>query len=215
MLKVKYIPVILVTGMLIGLLLLGARYLFASINIVDSVPLMPGAKGRISFFPKSEVETLELAPAKIDVYATDIFMFSNDKFSQPGNADYTVPVERYTSRTDIATFALEEIMRGPTTEETERGLRPTFGDEYFMSLSGKSNCGIKNFTLSLDTENYFARVNFCKDISFTQDWSMMLLVDEIRKTLIQFEKIHKVQILNKEGNCINGAKVTTPEDCVY
>ncbi len=215
MLKVKHIPVILVAGMLIGLLVLGAQYLFKSINIVDSMPLLPGVQGRVSFFPKSEVETLELAPAKIDVYSTDIYMFSNDKFSQPGNADYTVPVGRQTVRTDVATFALEEVIRGPTTEETEQGLRSTFGEEYFMSLSGKSNCGIKNFTLSLDADNYFARVNFCKDITFAQDWSKMLLTEQIRKTLIQFEKIQKVQILNKEGNCLDGTKVTTPEDCVY
>lgn len=215
MLKVKYIPVILVTGMLIGLLLLGAQYLLKSIDIVDNVPLLPGVKGRVSFFPKSEVETLELAPAKIDVYSTDIYLFSNDKFSQPGKADYTVPVERHTSRTDVATFALEEIMRGPTTAETEQGLRSTFGEEYFMSLSGKSNCGIKNFTLSLDADNYFARVNFCKNIVFTQDWSISLLTEQIRKTLIQFEKIQKVKILNKDGNCVDGTKATTPEDCVY
>jgi hypothetical protein len=215
MLKVKYIPVILVTGMLIGLLVLGAQYLFKSINIVDSMPLLPGAQGRVSFFAKSEVESLELAPAKINVYSTDVYMFSNDKFSQPGNANYTVPVERQTRRTDIATFALEEIMRGPTAEETEQGLRSTFGDEYFITLSGKSQCGIRNFTITLDPDNYFARVNFCKDINFTQDWSMMLLQDQIRKTLIQFEKIQKVQILNKDGNCLDGTKITTPEDCVH
>lgn len=215
MLKVKYIPVILVTGMLIGLLLLGARYLFASINIVDSVPLMPGSTGRISFFPKSEAETLSLTPAKIDIYSTDVFLFNNDKFSQAGISDYTTPVERHTPRTDVATFALEEIMKGPTTVEVEQGLRPTFGEEYFVTLSGNSQCGIKTFTLNIDPDNYFAKVKFCKDVNFTQDLSMSLLTDQIRKTLIQFEKIHKVQILNKAGNCINGAKVTTPEDCVY
>lgn len=215
MMKVKYIPVILVTGMLIGLLLLGAKYLFASINIVDNVPLMPGARGRISIFPKSEAETLALSPTKVDIYSTDVFLFNNDKFSQAGVSDYTSIVERHTPRTDVATYALEEIIKGPTADEIEQGFRPTFGEENLITFSGKSQCGIRAFTLGLDPDNYFAKVNFCREVNFTQDWSMSLLTDQIRKTLIQFEKIHKVQILNKDGNCINGTKISSPEDCVF
>jgi hypothetical protein len=213
--KIKHIPTLLIAGILIGLLLLGAKYFFASVSIVDNAQVFPGAKGRVSFFPKSEVDALELTPAKIDMYSTNVFMFNDHKFNQPGASDYASSVERRTPRTDVATFALEEIVRGPTAEEIDQGLRPTFGEENFITLSGKSQCGIKPFTVSLDPDNYFAKVSFCRDVNLLQDVSMRVLVEQIRKTLIQFEKIHKVQILNKDSNCLDGTKATTPEDCVY
>lgn len=213
--KTKYIPVILITGMLLALLFLGATYLFKSLNIIDELPLIPGAKGRASFFAKSEVDMLDVSPTKVNMYETTVNMFNDDKFNQPGTAVYTSSVERFTPRNDVATFALEEIIRGPTTEEIDTGFRPTFGENYFAILSGKSNCGIRNFTLSLDPDNYLAEVKFCRDINLTQNWSASLIAEEIRKTLIQFEKIQKVQILNKDGDCLDGSKLTSPDDCMY
>ncbi|MBP6994209.1 GerMN domain-containing protein [Candidatus Woesebacteria bacterium] len=213
--KTKYIPIILITGMLLGLLFLGATYLFKSLDIIDELPLMPGSKGRVSFFAKSEVDMLDVAPTKINMYATTVNMFSDDKFNQPGTVVYTSSVERFTPRNDVATFALEEIIRGPTAEEIEAGFRPTFGENYFAILNGKSDCGIRNFTLNLDTENYLAEVKFCRDMNLTQNWSASLIAEEIRKTLIQFEKIQKVQILNKDGNCLDGSELTSTNDCTY
>lgn len=211
----KQIPVILVVGMLLALLLLGGTYFLKSMHVLDNFSSSPKVKGFAAFFPPTEVGVLQITPTPVDVYRVKVFMFSNDKFSQPGTSDYTTPVERQTSRVDIATYAVEQILRGPSIEEVEQGLRPTFGEDNFMVISGKSSCGIKNFTVDLDPENYFATLHFCKDIAFLEDVSINLLTDQIRNTLIGFEKIHKIRILNNEGKCIDGSEVLTAEDCVY
>jgi hypothetical protein len=211
----KQIPALAFGGIMILFLALGAKFLLQSMSVIEDIPLMPGASGRISFFQRSEVKELDVKSTKVDVYSINVYMFSEDKFSQPETSDYTMPVERQTSRKDIATYAVEQIIRGPTIDEIEGGLRPTFGIDHFVTISGKSVCGIKNFTLELDVDNYFAKVRFCKDIRLNEEMSGPLLAEQIRKTLIRFEKIHKVQILNKDQACFDGSSILSPDDCVF
>jgi len=211
----KQIPALAFGGIMILFLVLGAKFLLQSMSIIDDMPLMPGSSGKINFLQRSEVKELDVRSAKIDIYNINVYMFSEDKFSQPGISDYTMPVERQTARKDIATYAIEQIIRGPSIDEIEGGLRPTFGTDHFVTISGKSVCGIKNFVLELDVDNYFARVRFCKDLQLNEELSAPLLAEQIRKTLIRFEKIHKVQILNKDQACFDGSPVKSPDDCVY
>ena len=201
--------------MLLGLLFLGTKYLFASINIVDNLPQIPGSTGFGGFLQKTESDTLGITPNNSGQYLLKVYMFSDDKFNEPGQSDYTTVLDRQTPRQDIATYTVEQILRGPTANEVESGLRPTFGGEYPVSLSGSSQCGIKNFDIKLDVKNYLAKVTFCRELAFHEDWGPKLLMSQIRKTLIQFDKILKVQILTKDGNCLTGEKPSTLEDCVY
>lgn len=201
--------------MLLGLLFLGTKYLFASINIVDNLPQIPGSTGFGGFLQKTESDTLGITPNNSGQYLLKVYMFSDDKFNEPGEPDYTTVLDRQTPRQDIATYTVEQILRGPTANEIENGLRPTFGGEYPVALSGSSQCGIKNFDINLDVKNYLAKVTFCRELAFHEDWGPKLLISQIRKTLIQFDKILKVQILTKDGNCLTGEKPSTLEDCVY
>lgn len=213
--KVKLIPILLVLSMMIGLIFLGMTYLIKAGHVVDSVKIK-GVRAYGGFLQQSEADVLG-AQAKTEAgeYRTHVYYFNEDKFNTLGAVDYTSLIIRMTPRTDLATFAIEQIVRGPVEDEMLQGFRPTFGTGAIAQFTGASHCGIKQFYVTLDPENYFAQVTFCKPIVSDIDWGYRFITQQIRKTLIQFERIHKVRIVTIDDTCLDGSPSLEPTDCVY
>ncbi|HNQ30901.1 MAG TPA: hypothetical protein PKG71_00855 [Candidatus Woesebacteria bacterium] len=213
--KVKFLPILLVLGMVIGLSALGITYLMKAGHVVDSVKIK-GVRAYGGFLQQSEADVLGTqAKTEAGEYHTYIYYFNEDKFNTLGANDYTSSITRTTPRTDLATFSIEQIVRGPVEDEMLQGFRPTFGTGAIAQFAGESRCGIKQFFVTLDPENYFAQVTFCKPITTDVDWGYRFITQQIRKTLIQFERIHKVRIVTIDDTCLDGSPSLEPTDCVY
>ncbi len=213
--SVKQIPLLLLGGMFLGLLVLGVFYFFKSVDILDSSQSLLGSNTQNSFFQKSEVDALKVISAKNGLRKVWVYLFSTDKFNQTSNFGYTSPVVRETARSDIATYAMEELLRGPSPQETENGLQTIFGEDEFVTITGDSSCGGKDFVVGLNIRDEVAQVHFCRNLSFLGDASTQILREMIHKTLTQFESIQKVRIFNNKNNCFDGTIASTPEDCEY
>ncbi|WAN69853.1 GerMN domain-containing protein [Moorena producens JHB] len=111
---------------------------------------------------------------------------SNQDFS------YVEPVVRSTTSRAVATFAIEQLIMGPTKAETKIGFTEA------LQLKGSSNCG-KDFTLSIAAET--ATLKFCRAIPSPGVGYDARATSAIESTLKQFSTIKSVVILNKDGNC--------------
>lgn len=106
----------------------------------------------------------------------------------------TFPVRRTTDDVGVATFAMSELLKGPTPSEASRG--------YFTTVklrAADSSCDGKDFQLSI--ENGVARLQFCKPFDHIGSVSDGQAESAIKATLDQFESINKVVILNAAGDC--------------
>ncbi len=148
----------------------------------------------------------------IDKTTLKIYMFDKDKFDVPDNTDYLTAVERTTDREDLATYAIEQIISGPTLEDKQTAnLDGTFGQNSFGWFEGASNCGEDDFTIMISDEKV-ATVKFCKTTMLAGDMSGFIIEDQIRRTLKQFPTIEKVEILNSQGSCFDD--MSGLNDCV-
>ncbi|MDQ7021178.1 MAG: GerMN domain-containing protein [Candidatus Dojkabacteria bacterium] len=98
-----------------------------------------------------------------------------------------VAVERSTTREDVATFLVEEYMKGPNTLEPEKG----YSNSLFYDKGELDNCGNDDerfFNLSL--ENQVATIDFCGNSIVISE----SVEKELDKTLTQFSTIDEVII---------------------
>lgn len=119
--------------------------------------------------------------------------------------DFTLafPVDRISPTSGVATFAIEQMIAGPTEAEQQQG----YYLELSESLSGPSNCGDKDFTLVLDhkgdqPEAGTATLSFCRDVLSAGIGNDARTQSAIEATLTQFSTITNVVILNRNGHCL-------------
>lgn len=102
----------------------------------------------------------------------------------------------------VATYASQQLFAGPTSTEATAG--------YFTPwqgvISGASNCGGPDFTITLNMkgstpETNTATLQFCKSVSVAGEVAGGQMQKELTATLTQFSNIHKAVILTKEGSC--------------
>lgn len=131
-------------------------------------------------------------------------------FSQhPGsdsNVNFVNSVDRVAPSLQVATYAMQQLIAGPTAAEQAAG----FYTPLTSSLSGASNCGGPDFTITLNMhaatpENGTATLRFCRQTSLAGDLTGAYIRAEINKTLTQFPTITKVVILNSSGSCFDDA----------
>jgi hypothetical protein len=104
-------------------------------------------------------------------------------------------VNRTSTRTDIGTFALEQLIAGPTTaEKTQKYFTP-------LGFSGTSNCSGKDFKLVINKTTKVATVTFCKVADVGGSGEEARIINSITPTLTQFSTVTKVIILTKDGHC--------------
>ncbi len=103
-------------------------------------------------------------------------------------------VDRQTNAASVATFAITQLMAGPTTDEVTEGFFTQ------VAVAGESNCGGNNFQLSI--KNTQATLQFCKDFTAKGVISDAQGQYEINRTLLQFPTITSVVLLTKDGHCL-------------
>lgn len=143
-----------------------------------------------------------------------VYQFSKALFDKVGSTVYWEPVIRETTRSDVATFAIEEIIKGPTPEEINQGLGQTFGTGKFVVFTDSSNCSGRDF--SINVTNGTATVRFCRSTQLTGDSSGYIVTGEFVSTLKKFSTVKKVVVLNKAGQCFNNMSgKVNPADCTF
>ncbi|HBB36284.1 MAG TPA: hypothetical protein DDZ80_23840 [Cyanobacteria bacterium UBA8803] len=117
-------------------------------------------------------------------------------FPKSPNSDrdftYVEPVWRTTTSPGIARFAIEQLIAGPTNEESRKGLINA------IDLQGSSNCG-QDFTLAISQG--VARLQLCKTVVSGGVGDDARAISAIEATLKQFPTIQSIVILDKDGNC--------------
>jgi hypothetical protein len=108
---------------------------------------------------------------------------------------YTQAVTRSSNRTDMGTYAIEQLITGPTEAEASAGLfSPLKG-----KLQGELNCTGKDFTLTV--ADGMARLKFCRSIASGGIGDDARITTTVTKTLEQFSSVDSVTILTRDGNC--------------
>lgn len=108
---------------------------------------------------------------------------------------YTQAAVRSSSRADMGTYTIEQLIAGPTGAEASRGLfSPLKG-----KLQGDSNCNGKDFSLSVS--NRTARLKFCKTVASAGTGDDARITSTVTDTLQQFSTVDSVIILTRDGNC--------------
>jgi hypothetical protein len=129
--------------------------------------------------------------------------FSKNPDSQ-GDPTKVFPVDRYSPTLRVATYAIGQLIAGPTPTEAAAG----YYSDLHSILSGTSNCGGADFTITLDHKGAtaatgYVTLKFCRTTNLPGDLSGTYISSEIDATLLQFPNNHHVVILNAQGGCFN------------
>lgn len=141
-------------------------------------------------------------PASTGPYPVRVYFSKNpDSYNDPTKV---FPVDRSSPTLNVATFAIEQLIAGPTAAEKSAG----YFSEIHGLLSGSSNCGGPDFQITLDHRGStpatgYATVAFCRTTSLPGDLAGAYISAEITTTLKQFPNIKNVVILNSQGDCLD------------
>lgn len=113
------------------------------------------------------------------------------------NPSTVVPVSRTSPDLGVATYAVKQLLAGPTASEAAAG----YYTELPASLSGPSTCGGPDFQITISGTT--STLRFCRATSLAGDLTGARIQAQITKTLLQFPNVNKAVILNKDGNCFN------------
>lgn len=119
------------------------------------------------------------------------------------------PVQRTTTATytvDKATFALEEMLKGPTLDERNQNYYSPFDGK--LALQSVCPGEFRDFDLTLNhrgktVEDGTATLQFCRRVDIAGDLEGPRMAAMISATLTQFAEIKKVVILDYHGNCFD------------
>ena len=108
----------------------------------------------------------------------------------------TFSVPRTSPGNNLATFALGELLKGPSVGEQADGY---FSTARIRSPAESSTCGGQDFSLTI--KDTVATLTFCRTFDHVGEISDGQAESEIKATLLQFPTIKKVIILNSKGDC--------------
>ncbi len=147
--------------------------------------------------------TATAVPTATTASHTVLVYFSKqpDSYSDP---NLVFAVHRSTQSLGVATFAIQQLIAGPTKAEAAQG--------YFTELStvlqrsGASSCGGADFKITLNMkgtkpETNTATLQLCRPTASPGIGADARIKAEITKTLTQFSNIKKVVILLRDGHC--------------
>jgi spore germination protein GerM len=115
------------------------------------------------------------------------------------NASTVVPVNRVSPTLGVATYALQQLIAGPTGAETAAG----FFSELGGSLTGASSCGGADFQYTINNVSHTGTLRFCRQTQLAGDLVGPRIKAQINATLTQFPNVTKVVILNSSGHCFD------------
>lgn len=126
------------------------------------------------------------------IHSVQVFFPKNPQ--QQSNLGYVEPVWRQTQTMGVAQFAVSQIIAGPTWQERQRGFIAP------LRLQGNSNCGGRDFTLSIASAT--ARLQFCRQVVSSGVGDDARITSSLNTTLKQFPTVRSVVILDQNGNCL-------------
>ncbi|HEU5441665.1 MAG TPA: hypothetical protein VFU88_20440 [Ktedonobacterales bacterium] len=107
---------------------------------------------------------------------------------------------------DIAAFALQQMLQGPTAAEQTQGYYSPFSG----ALALMSTCPgeFRDFDLAHDrrgtkAEQGTVTMRFCRRVDIAGDLDGPRMKSMINQTLLQFSNIHQVVVLDWNGNCFD------------
>src|SRR5512146_3242003 len=170
--------------------LLAALSLIALVVAACGATTSPGANG-------TPTATATTTTAKV--------YFSKSPASD-SNPAAVFAVTRTVPSADPLTATLQEVMKGPTTDEQAQG--------YYSALSGAlaliSTCSgeFRDFNLTYDHRGAKAEpgtltFQFCRRVDIRGDLNGPRIQAMIRQTAMQFSQIKDVVILNQNGDCFD------------
>lgn len=146
--------------------------------------------------------TLPAPTATPTTYPVQVYFSRNpDSYSDDGAV---FGVERIAPQANDAAYAIEQLIAGPTADETAQG----YFTELTAALSGTSTCGGADITITLNMKGSTAQtgtatLQFCRATHLPGDMSGPRIKAEITKTLTQFTGITSVVILGQDGHCFD------------
>ena len=144
--------------------------------------------------------TLATAPGRS--YPVTVY-FSKHPASDE-NPTAVFPVRRLSPTRAVATFAIGQLVVGPTRAEARRG--------YYTALAGilhgPSSCGRAAFRIVLNrrgtsVEQGTTTLQFCRPTMIGGIGTAVRISAEIARTLTQFPSIKRVVILDYRGDCFS------------
>lgn len=120
------------------------------------------------------------------------------------NMSAVFPVNRTAPTLGVATYAVQQLIAGPTAAEQQAGY---FTDLTRLIKHGEpSTCGNADFTITLNTrgttpEPGTVTLMFCRSINSGGIGDDARILAELRATMTQFDSIKQAVILNKGGDC--------------
>jgi hypothetical protein len=144
--------------------------------------------------------TTPLPTSTANGYAIYVYFSKQpDSYNDP-NAVF--PVKRVSPTSGVATYAMQQLIAGPTASEKAQG----YFTELSAALTGSSNCGGADFTIALNMrathpQTGAATLRFCRTLALPGELTDARIKAEITKTLTQFSTITSVTIITREGHC--------------
>lgn len=114
------------------------------------------------------------------------------------------PVARVSPTLGVATYAISQLLAGPTAAEKSAG----YYTPWAGALTGASNCGGADFTIALDHRGTtpatgVATLRFCRETQIPGELAGARMEATAKATLLQFANIKSVVILNYQGACFD------------
>ncbi len=125
------------------------------------------------------------------------------------------PVQRTAPDLGVATYAVQQLIAGPTATEAAAGY---FTDlTHVLDKTDASDCNGADFTITLDArgttpEEGTATLRFCRATHSGGIGDDARILAELRATLTQFSNIVRVAIVNKGGHCFGD--LSTQDACL-
>jgi len=150
------------------------------------------------------VATKGIVTTPTKAIAIDVNIFFSRHPDSDNNPVDVFPVPRVAPNLQVATFAITQLILGPTAAERGRG--------YYTPLQGgfqgPSNCGGADFKITLNyrgthSEPGTATLRFCRQLPLAGDLTGARITAEITSTLEQFSSIRRGVILTESGPCFD------------
>lgn len=144
--------------------------------------------------PSSTGNTTQPQPETSPSQSYPVLVYFSKHPDSDNDPSKTFPVQRTAQTLGVATFAVQEVLKGPTSSESSQG--------YFSTVALRnepSNCADADFTLSIIDS--VARLQFCRPFDHLGVVADGQADSVLKATLRQFKSVKKVIIVNFQGNC--------------
>jgi len=103
-------------------------------------------------------------------------------------------VDRTATTLAVATYAINQLIAGPTADEAKFG--------YFSDVKVRNDSSIcNNNDFKIAVKDTVATLQFCRTFDAIGTMSDARAQEEIKASLLQFPTVKKVVVLSKSGNC--------------